>query len=66
MHLIRSNSTTKLFLVSPPDIIDVQPVGDIYPNHNKWTIKFDKQVLASVLSIVVYNERVCTESCLIL
>ncbi|XP_071161044.1 uncharacterized protein [Mytilus edulis] len=29
--------------VSPPDIIDVQPVGDIYPNHNKWTIIFDKQ-----------------------
>ncbi|XP_076095373.1 uncharacterized protein LOC143066264 [Mytilus galloprovincialis] len=29
--------------VSPPNIVEVNPVGDVFPNHNIWTIKFDKQ-----------------------
>ncbi|XP_052094770.1 uncharacterized protein LOC127730411 isoform X2 [Mytilus californianus] len=29
--------------VSPPDIVEVHPVGDLFPNHSTWTIKFDKQ-----------------------
>ncbi|VDI13273.1 Hypothetical predicted protein, partial [Mytilus galloprovincialis] len=28
---------------SPPEIVEVQPVGDLFPTHSTWTIKFDKQ-----------------------
>ncbi|CAC5402582.1 unnamed protein product [Mytilus coruscus] len=44
--------------VSPPDIIEVQPVGDIFPNHNIWTIKFDKQFeRPSRTTFIYFKER---------